>query len=152
MITFHIITVFPQFFPEPLSTGLFGKAQQKGIINIALYDLRDYTTDPHRVVDDVPYGGGAGMVMKPEPLARAVDEVKKRAPDVFVINLSPRGLPFTQKVAETLAEKKNICFLCSRYEGVDERIVEHLCDAEYSIGDYVLHAGETAALVIIDAV
>lgn len=149
---FHIVTIFPQFFFCPLSTGLFGKAVERGIIKVFLYDVRAYAPPPHHVVDDVPYGGGAGMVMKPGPVAEAIDEIKTKAPDVHIINLSPRGCRLDQKKVEELAEEEELCIICSRYEGIDERIVRHMCHEEISIGDYVLHAGETAALVLIDAI
>lgn len=151
MLCFHIITLFPDYFEAPLKTGLFKKAIEKGIIKVITYDLRNYSLDKHRKVDDLPFGGGAGMVLMPEPVARAIDHVKENYPDAYVINLSPSGRKFDFRIARELSEKKNICLLCGRYEGIDERIAEHMCDDEISIGDYILHAGETAALVLIDA-
>lgn len=149
---FHIITIFPEYFDSPLKVGLLGKAITKGLIRISLHNLRDFTTDPHRVVDDVPYGGGEGMVFKPEPLHRAISYIKEREPEAKVIYLTPQGRLFTQRVAEALSREKSLILICGRYEGIDERIREKFIDEEISIGDYVLFGGEAGALVVIETI
>ncbi|MBI3301999.1 MAG: tRNA (guanosine(37)-N1)-methyltransferase TrmD [Deltaproteobacteria bacterium] len=147
---FHVITIFPEFFTSPLSVSLLKKAQDKGVVSCTVHNLRDYATGPHRSTDDAPYGGGRGMVMKPEPIVAALEGVCRPLPNPWRILLSPQGVPLTQvKVAE-LAGRETLVLLCGRYEGVDER-VRTFVDEEISIGDYVLSGGEVAALVIIDA-
>jgi len=148
-VRFDIFTLFPAMFRGPLDESILARARERGLIEIALHNPRDATTDRHHVVDDYPYGGGAGMVMKPEPLFAAVEAVYAGGP---VILLSPQGRPFTQAVARELASEARLTLLCGHYEGFDERIRAHLATDEISIGDYVLTGGELAAMVIVDAV
>lgn len=149
---FQIITIFPQFFDSPLSWGLLDKAIDQDKVAVDIIDLRDFTKDKHRTTDDTPYGGGPGMVMKPAPLAAAIDLAKEKQPTAKVFALSPGGIPLTDQVARELSQESGIVLLCGRYEGMDQRISDHYCDGELSIGDYVLTGGEAAALVVIDAV
>ncbi len=146
---FEVLTLFPQAFPGALAFGVTGRALAVGLIAVEVHQLRDYAHDRHRQVDDVPYGGGVGMVLKPEPIFEAVRARTGTGP---VILLSPRGHPFTQQVARELAGYPDLYLICGRYEGVDERVGAFLADRELSIGDYVLTGGELAALVVIDAV
>jgi len=148
-----IVTIFPRMVEAPLAESLLGRAIERGLLNVRVRDLRDYTSDRHRVVDDVPYGGGPGMVLKPEPLFRAVEAIaaERGQPDAVVLT-SPQGRPFTHAEAERLSRLERLVLLCGRYEGVDERVRDHLATEELSIGDYVLTGGELAALVIVDAV
>ncbi len=146
---FEVLTIFPDMFPGPLAHGVTGRALQNGRITLVVHDLRDYTHDRHRQVDDVPYGGGAGMVLKPEPIFEAVRARQGKGP---VILLSPQGEVFTQTVANDLAVQDDLYLVCGRYEGVDERVAEFLVDRELSIGDFILTGGELAAMVVIDAV
>lgn len=150
MISFEIITLFPQFFATPLEESLLGKAQSKGLLAVHIHDVREFTRDKHRTADDYPYGGGVGMVLKPEPVVRALESIEKKAGAVSIL-MTPQGTPFTQKKAEELAGVDQIVLVCGRYEGVDERI-RHFVDVEFSIGDYVLNGGETAALVVLETV
>ena len=152
MIKFDVLSIFPEMFLSPLNFSLLKKAQEKGLINICLHDIRNWTSDKHRMTDDAPYGGGCGMVMKVEPLERAVAEIKGNVQETQVILMTPQGETFNQKIAADLAEKKQIIIICGRYEGVDERIRKHIADREISIGDYILTGGELSALVLIDAV
>jgi tRNA (guanine37-N1)-methyltransferase len=152
VIKFDVLSIFPEMFLSPLNFSLLKKAQEKGLINICLHDIRNWTSDKHRMTDDAPYGGGCGMVMKIEPLERAVAEIKGNVQDAQVILMTPQGETFNQKIAADLAEKKQIIIICGRYEGVDERIRKHIADREISIGDYILTGGELSALVLIDAV
>jgi tRNA (guanine37-N1)-methyltransferase len=145
----EVLTIFPDMFPGPLAHGVTGRALQNGRITLAVHDLRDYTHDRHRQVDDVPYGGGAGMVLKPEPIFEAVRARQGTGP---VILLSPQGEVFSQTVANDLAAQHDLYLVCGRYEGVDERVAEFLVDRELSIGDFILTGGELAAMVVIDAV
>lgn len=148
-----IITLFPSMFRGPFDESIIKRARKKGILEINLHNLREFTNDRHRTVDDVPYGGGAGMVMKPEPLFRAVEKVKEEKRSSWkVILLSPQGQPFAQEKAKELAEEEGLIFICGHYEGVDERVREHLIDEELSLGDFVLTGGELAAMVIVDAI
>jgi tRNA (guanine37-N1)-methyltransferase len=146
-----VITIFPEFFAGPLDASLLGKARERGLVTIELHDLRDHTTDPHRTVDDEPYGGGVGMVMKPEPWYSAVESIDGSA-DAPRILLSPAGRRLDQALVTELAKAPHIILLCGRYEGIDERVAEGLATDEVSIGDYVLAGGEAAAVVLIDAV
>jgi tRNA (guanine37-N1)-methyltransferase len=146
---FEVLTLFPDLFPGPLAHGVTGRALASGKIALEVHNLRDYTHDKHRQVDDVPYGGGAGMVLKPEPIFEAVRARRGTGP---VILLSPQGEVFSQPLAQELAGHPDCYLICGRYEGVDERVAEHLVDREISIGDFILTGGEPAALVIIDAV
>jgi tRNA (guanine37-N1)-methyltransferase len=157
-IQFDIITVFPQFFESPFGFGILGRAIAEDRVRVRVHNLRDFTTDRHKTVDDRPFGGGEGMVLKPEPMFRAVESLgiaEKRLRDPArerVILLSAQGKSFTQAVARELAQVDRIVFLCGRYEGVDERVNALLADTELSIGDYVISGGELAAAVIVDAV
>ena len=152
---FHVLTIFPGMFDGPLSESIIARAIAGGLVEVNLHDFRDYTTDRHRSVDDYPYGGGYGMVMKPEPIFDAVRSVKERAglgDSTAVILLTPQGIPLTQPVVEQLASLEDLVIICGRYEGVDERVTQNLATCEISIGDYVLSGGELAAMVVIDAV
>ena len=144
-----VITIFPEMFPGPLGLSLAGKARQKGVWSLDAVDLRDFATDKHRTVDDTPAGGGPGMVMKPDVIARAVDAVA--TDDRPRLLMSPRGLPLTQRKVAALAEGPGVVLLCGRFEGVDERVIAGRNLEEVSVGDYVLSGGEVAALVLIDA-
>jgi tRNA (guanine37-N1)-methyltransferase len=148
---FDIITIFPEIFSGVFDFGIVRRAVDAGLIEIQIHDLRDYAPDRHRQVDDRPFGGGAGMVMKPEPLFRAVEAVTNLEP-VRVVLLSPQGRLFSQPVAEEYSQATRLVLVCGRYEGVDERVVEHLITDELSIGDYVLSGGEIPAMVVVDAV
>jgi tRNA (guanine37-N1)-methyltransferase len=148
---FDIITIFPQMFGAIFSGGIVKKAIEKGFINVKVHDLRDYTSGKHKQVDDRPYGGSPGMVLKPEPLFTAIERLKGENSDPVYL-MSPQGNPFTSRMAEQMAEIPRMILICGRYEGVDERVIQHLVTDEVSIGDYVLTGGEPAAVVIIDAV
>src|SRR5215472_2562314 len=149
---FDVITIFPDIFRGVFEFGIIRRAVEAGLIEIAIHDLRDYTDDRHRQVDDRPFGGGAGMVMKPEPLFKAIEAVRGGKSDRSVVLLSPQGQLFSQVLAEEFSRKPGLVLVCGRYEGVDERVVENLVDAEVSIGDYVLSGGEIPAMVVVDAV
>src|SRR5438105_4689076 len=152
-MTIDIVTIFPKMVEAPLAEGIVARAIARGIIDARVHDLREFTTDRHRVVDDVPFGGGPGMVLKPEPLFAAVDRIRdQRGTPAAVILTSPDGERLTHTVAERLSALDHLVILCGRYEGVDERVRQHLATDVISIGDYVLSGGELAALVIIDAV
>lgn len=148
-----IVTIFPAMVRAGLQDGVLGRGVASGLIDLQVHDLRDFTTDRHKVVDDTPFGGGPGMVLKPEPIFRAVEHLREArgAPDAVVLP-SPQGRRFTQAVAEEYSRRAHLVFLCGRYEGVDERVSAGLVTEEVSIGDYVLSGGELAALVIVDAV
>ena len=150
---FDIVTIFPSMIEAGLGEGVVSRGLERGLLNVAVHDLRRWTTDRHRTVDDMPYGGGPGMVMKAEPLMRAVSEIRETrgTPDSVVL-LSPQGRTFTQAEAERLGRLEHIVLLCGRYEGMDERVRDMVATEEISIGDYVLSGGELAALVIVDAV
>ena len=152
---FDVFTLLPEIFPPYLESSILNRARQKGLIDVRVHNIRDYTHDKHHMTDDTPYGGGGGMVMKPEPIFEAVETVLGLAAplsNIPIILLTPQGRVFTQRVAEELSRYERIALLCGRYEGVDERIREHLVTDEISIGDYVLTGGELPALMIIDAV
>jgi tRNA (guanine37-N1)-methyltransferase len=151
---FDIITIFPEFFNGPLSHGMVFQAQKRGLIDVRIHDLRDFTTDRHKTVDDRPFGGGAGMVLKPEPLFRAIRKIRaeKTSLSSKVILLTPQGKRFEQRQALQFSALHQAILICGRYEGVDERVAESLVDEELSIGDYVLSGGELAACVFVDAV
>ena len=148
---FHVLTIFPEMFVSPLAASLLKKAQEKGILSCIVHNPRDYTTGKHRAVDDTPYGGGQGMVMKPEPIVAALEGVCQSLPNPWRIFLSPQGQTLTQAKVAELARRETLVLLCGRYEGVDER-VRLFIDEEISVGDYILSGGEMAALVVIDAV
>jgi tRNA (guanine37-N1)-methyltransferase len=158
---FDVFTLLPEIFPPYLESSILNRARQKGLINVRVHNIRDYTHDKHHTTDDTPYGGGGGMVMKPEPIFEAVESVLGLAPhlsqpkpvsNIPIILLTPQGRVFTQRTAEELSRHAHIAVICGRYEGVDERIRQHLVTDEISIGDYVLTGGELPALMIIDAV
>ena len=151
MLTFTVITIFPQMFASSLGHSILKRAQEKNLVKINLIDLRDYTTDKHHMTDDYPYGGGQGMVMKPEPLVAAIEAARKNNPKARVVLLAPQGRVFRQSEAQRLAGEDEIVLLCGRYEGVDER-VKSFIDEEISVGDYTLSGGEPAANIVIDAV
>ena len=148
---FDIVTIFPEYFESPLSVGALRKARERGLIEINLVNLRDFALDKHRMVDDRPFGGGEGMVFKPEPLYRAISHLRTQG-NPFVVYLSPQGRLLNQEIVKELHEKGHLVLICGRYEGIDERIREHFIDDEISIGDYVVFGGEVAALVVIEAV
>ena len=147
-----ILTIFPEIFEAPLKAGLLGKAIEAGSLEVVVSDIRDFASDPHRSVDDAPFGGGPGMVMKCEPLFAAVESLKGQNSLERVILLSPKGRRLTQDVVKELAAAPDVVLICGRYEGVDERVSLGLCTDELSLGDYVLSGGEFAALVVVDAV
>lgn len=149
---FDILTLFPNMFSSPLQESILGKAIEKGLLQIQTVNIRDFALDKHQVVDDTPYGGGQGMVMKVEPIARAIESVKSKNPSARIIYLTPQGKRFDQNLARRLSSQSHLVLLCGRYEGVDERVRELFIDEEISIGDYVLTGGELAAMVLIDAV
>ena len=164
----EVFTLFPELFAPYLDASILGRARQAGLLDVRLHNIRDFATDKHKVTDDEPYGGGGGMVMKPEPIFSAVETVlgayrRKGTADsefasqtppliVPIILLSPQGRPFSQAIAQELAQHEHVALICGRYEGVDERVREHLATDEISIGDYVLTGGELPALILIDAV
>lgn len=153
MMIFDIITIFPSIFHAYLSEGILKKAIKMGLVNIRVHNLRDYAVDKHRSVDDYPYGGGPGMVMKPEPFFRAIKAIKSDGIESYTIMLSPQGELFNQSTAVMLSRmNKRFILLCGRYEAIDERVRDALVDMELSIGDYVLTGGELPALVIIDSI
>ena len=150
---FHLLTIFPDFFEGPLRHGVVARAAQAGALELNVHDLRTYTHDLHRTVDDRPFGGGEGMLLKPEPVFEAVESIwPERTPSRKVILLSAQGRKFSQKIARELLQNEELLLICGRYEGVDERVAEHLADDELSIGDYVLSGGELAAAVVMDTV
>ena len=149
MVHFDIFTLFPDMFQGPFSESILKRAQERGLLNIDLHNIRDITTDRHHIVDDYPYGGGVGMVMKPDPIFAAIEAVHQGGPVVY---LTPQGRLFNQQIARDLSQEARITLLCGHYEGIDERAIEHLVTDEISIGDYVLTGGELAAMVVVDAV
>jgi len=149
---YDIITIFPEFFESPLSVGNIKKARDKGIIEIESHDLRDWTTDKHRSVDDTPYGGGGGMLMKPEPVGAAIEAVKQPGAKSLVVLTTPTGERFNDSIARELASYEQIIVICGRYEGIDERVKELYVDREISLGDFVLTGGEYAACVMVDCI
>jgi tRNA (guanine37-N1)-methyltransferase len=149
---FDVFTIFPEVMQPYLETSILQRARQSGLLTVHLHNIRDWTTDRHHTTDDTPYGGGGGMVMKPEPIFTAVEGVLGIPPACPVILLTPQGRPFTQRVAEELAGNPHLALLSGRYEGIDERVRQHLVSDEISIGDFILTGGELPALVVIDAV
>src|SRR5580698_5430640 len=155
---FEILTIFPDFFRGPLDYGIVRKAREAGLIEILIHDLRAFTHDRHRTVDDRPFGGGEGMVLKPEPIFECLESLKvaprqERVPEngrESVVLLSPQGQMFTQAVAQEMMSRERVILICGRYEGVDERVSEHLADREISVGDFVLSGGELGAAIIVD--
>lgn len=151
MLSVEVLTLFPRMVASPLEESILGKARAAGLLRVQVTDIREFAEGKHRVTDDVPYGGGAGMVMKPEPLVAAIEAARKREPGARVLLMSPQGRRFDQRVAQELAASERLILVCGRYEGVDERALEWV-DEELSLGDFVLTGGEFAALAVIDAV
>jgi tRNA (guanine37-N1)-methyltransferase len=153
-VIFHVLTIFPEFFEGPFAHGVVKRGKDAGLLDIRIHNLRDWTYDRHKSVDDRPFGGGEGMVMKPEPLFQAVESIwPERGPRRKAILLSAQGRLFDQALANRLCEEADeVLLICGRYEGVDERVAEHLADEEISIGNYVLSGGELPAAVVIDTV
>jgi len=152
-MTFHVLTIFPEFFRGPFEHGVIERANRAGLIQIKVHDLRTWTADRHRTVDDRPFGGGEGMVLKPGPIFEAVESIwPERASDRKVVLLSAQGRKFDQSAAREFAGLSELLLICGRYEGVDERVAEHLADEELSVGDFVLSGGELAAAMFIDVV
>jgi len=154
---FDIITIFPDIFTSYFNESILKRAQEKGIIKIKVHNLRDYTTDKHKTVDDTPYGGGAGMVLKVEPIYKCVNAIKKQETKTKkqtsrTILFSAKGKKYTQKDAKRLSKYDQLIFICGRYEGVDERVAKHIADEEISIGDFVLTGGEIPAIIVIDSI
>ncbi len=152
MKSFYVLTLFPEMIDAALSHSIIGRAVNEGIINVEAVNIRDFSKDKHRHVDDYPYGGGAGMVMQPQPIYDAYKSIEEKAGKARVIYMSPQGKRFNQKIAEELSKEESVILLCGHYEGVDERIIEEIVTDEISIGDFVLTGGELAAAAIIDAV
>jgi tRNA (guanine37-N1)-methyltransferase len=152
VIRFDVLSIFPEMLRSPLDFSLLKKAREKGLIEIGLHDIRNWAEDKHRMTDDAPYGGGCGMVMKVEPLERALKSIRRADAQSLVVLMTPQGETFHQKIAAEFAKQNQMILICGRYEGFDERIREHLVDREISIGDYILTGGELSALVVIDAV
>jgi tRNA (guanine37-N1)-methyltransferase len=155
MMRFHVLTLFPEMFDSPLSVSIIARAQKQGLVQIDLHNIRDHTHNRHNTVDDYPFGGGPGMVLKPDPLFESVEQVRESAAlgeSTPIVLMTPQGRRFNQRIAEEFSELSDIVLICGRYEGVDERVRQHLVTDEISIGDYVLGGGELAAMVVIDAV
>ncbi len=152
MLRFDVLTLFPEMFVSPLGASLLKKAQDRGMLEVRVHDIRAFAPGRHRVTDDAPYGGGGGMVMKVEPIDRALAAILPERGAAPVVLLTPQGQPFCQDLAKEMAGWPRMVLLCGHYEGVDERVRRHLTDREISLGDYVLTGGEVAALVVIDAV
>ena len=151
IVKFKVITIFPDFFNPMLEYGVFSRAYKKGLIGFETIDLRDFTNDNYKSVDDEPYGGGSGMVFKPVPLGKAIKKAKSKK-ETKVVYLTPSGKVFNSDIAKELAKEEELVFICGRYEGIDQRIVDLYVDYEVSIGDYVISGGEPAAMVVIDAI
>ena len=149
---FDVLTLFPGMFSSPLQESILGRAIKQEILQVRTHNLRDWAEGKHLSTDDAPYGGGDGMVMKPEPIARAIADLKQKSPGAKVLMMSPQGVPFRQQHARALAAEPGLIFLCGRYAGFDERVRQTLVDAEFSIGDFVLTGGELPAMVMIDAI
>ena len=147
-----ILTLFPQMFQGMFDSGIFRRAIDQKLVSVGIHNIRDYTHDKHHSVDDYPYGGGAGMVLKPEPIFEAVESIKGEPDTVPIILLTPQGRLFCQQIAQELSQYSHLILICGHYEGIDERVREHLATDEISIGDYVLSGGELAAMVVTDAV
>jgi tRNA (guanine37-N1)-methyltransferase len=151
MLQFDIISIFPEFFAGPFDFGVIRRGREKGLVDVRVHDLREFTTDRHRTVDDRPFGGGEGMVFKPAPIFSAVEAIRGDSAAEVVV-LSAAGRKFDQAEALRLSKSPKVILICGRYEGIDERVIEHLATAEISIGDYILSGGEIAAAVVVDAV
>ena len=155
MMRFHVLTIFPGMFDSPLSLSIIARAQKQGLVEVNLHNIRDFAHDRHNTVDDYPFGGGPGMVMKPDPLFESVEHVRESESldeNVPTVLMTPQGRRFNQRIAEDLSDLSDMVIICGRYEGVDERVRQNLVTDEISIGDYVLGGGELAAMVVIDAV
>lgn len=152
MKQFFVLTLFPEMIVETLSHSIMGRAQKEGFLSVEAVNIRDYTLNKQKHVDDYPYGGGAGMVMQGQPIYDAYQSLMPKAAGARVVYLTPQGRPFTQRMAEELAQEEKLVFLCGHYEGVDERVIEEIVTDEISLGDFVLTGGELAAIAIIDAV
>lgn len=150
--TIQVLSLFGEYFQSPLATSITGKGIEKELFAVETVDIRAFATDKHKTTDDVPFGGGAGMVMKPEPLVAALEFARERQPEALRIFMSPDGEPFSQAIAQELADSPGLILVCGRYEGIDERVREGWIDREISVGDYILTGGEPAALIVIDAV
>jgi tRNA (guanine37-N1)-methyltransferase len=151
LLRIHVLTIFPEILSSPLQESILKRAQMKSLVSVAVHDLREFTADRHRTTDDDPYGGGPGMVMKPEPLVRGIERLRAQDSALYTVLTCPQGHVFTQERAQALAKKDAILFLCGRYGGVDERVRAYV-DEELSVGDYILTGGELAALVMMDAI
>lgn len=149
---FSVITLFPELVESVIAEGVVGRAEKRGLMELQCVNPRDFTEDAHRTVDDRPYGGGPGMVMRPDCLLRTIRSERKRLGEAKVIYLSPQGKPLEQSMLQSLSKEANVVLLCGRYEGVDERVIDLEVDEEWSIGDYVLSGGELAAMVVVDGV
>jgi len=150
-LQFDIVSIFPEMFASPFNESILKRAQEKGLLKVVLHDLRDYTLDKHKNVDDAPFGGGVGMVMKVEPIVRAIEAIKEQRPHARTLLMTPGSRPFDQGKAEELADADDYILICGRYEGVDERLRQYI-DEEISIGDFILSGGELAAMAVVDAV
>ena len=151
-LRFDIVSIFPGMFESPFVDSIIHRAQDKGLLEIRIHDLLDFTLNKHRKVDDTPFGGGVGMIMNVEPIARALEAIKKEVPKARTILLSPGGKPFNQKKANQFAHQESLILICGRYEGIDERVRLHFVDEEVSIGDYILTGGEIPAMVLVETV
>ncbi len=151
-LQFDIISIFPGMFESPFNESILKRAQEKGLLEFRTHDLRNYSLNKHRKVDDYPFGGGVGLVMNVEPISRAIEAIKKEVPKARTLLMSPSGTPFNQAKARELSAESNLILVCGRYEGVDERVRLHCVDEEISIGDYVLSGGEIPAMAVVDAV
>lgn len=149
---FDILTLFPDMFASPLRESILGKAVERGLIQTRVHNIRDFARDKHQVTDDRPFGGGEGMIMKPEPIVEALEFLREKGPSPRIILLSPQGRLFNQRIARSLSQSPRLILICGRYEGVDERVAEYFADDQISIGDYVLSGGELAAMILVDAV
>lgn len=149
---FDIMTLFPEAVDAFLSSSIIGIARKNGLITVSCHNIRDYTLDKHKRVDDYPYGGGKGMVMQPEPVCRCFQHIKSLVPDTYCVYLTPKGKKFTQTKAKKLLKKENITLLCGHYEGIDQRALDLIVDEELSVGDFVLSGGELASMIVVDTV
>lgn len=152
MIRFDILSIFPEMFVSPLHCSILKRAREKGLVEIHLHNIRDYAEDKHKMTDDAPYGGGGGMVMKVEPVDRALASIRPEKEGILTVLLTPQGETFSQKMAEEMSLRSRIVLICGHYEGVDERVRDHLVDKEVSMGDYILTGGELSAMIMIDAI
>ncbi len=151
-LRFDIITIFPGMFESPFNESILKRGHEKGLLEFRTHDLRDYSLNKHKKVDDYPFGGGVGLVMNVEPISRAIEAIKKEVPKARTLLMSPSGKPFNQEKARELSAESNLILVCGRYEGIDERVRLHCVDEEISIGDYVLSGGEIPAMAVVDAV